>query len=714
MKTISTLSALLCSISFLPAAPKADAPVNYEANLAKVPATDPDPATPPAIVPALKGQHPRLLFTKAEIEDLRKRVAADPLLKKTAERLIAWAKRAKPPKEKPPAIVTSDTPALASSVGQYAGLAYAYGLDPDPVIRQNIIDLLTVLLDEPYWADVKELDSSMGAGNNLFMAGLLFDAVAADLEPDFRSKFANKLLTQARRMYYLGHQKRAVDTIKYWQQDPQNNHRWHRDAGMTASLFAIADMEGIEAGYMLEQLKQEMDFLMKWYPADGDCHEGSGYQRFGFFYLAMAARIWDRVAGTEYLKNPGFQNAWAQQLYYWIPANGGSLSFGDDMNTPTLFNHLDAAFFICPSLSRDKNVQAALKRRFDKTSVRKDDRPYDYPWSLLAFYDPTVGEGDATAVPKNKLFGDLGAATMRDSWEDGAVLFGFKCGPYGGFKLNEYRHEVREENGDPHYINVAHDDPDANSFALSLGPDFIFHPGVYSTTKLTEQNNTLTVDGKGQIKEGDAYTQPVPKTDMRELSYLTGWKEGPGGSAIIEGEAGAAYPSLKQFRRTAIWMPDEYILLLDNIQADGKHEITWRAAAQKAQFENPADGRCYAYTNSGARLDFQMLSNRDFKGAIDYLYLHGRFGASLLQQFQFSLDAEAAKFACLLDPWKKKPSLQLREEGGTVTLTVKMGDKEDIWTWQNPADGKTPSVITGKRGGQVLAELTAKDKAPIH
>lgn len=714
MKTLPTLFALLCSMSLLPAAPKADAPVNHEANLAKVPATDPAPLAPLPMRPDLKGQHPRLLFTKAEIEELKKRVAADPLLQKTSERLISWAKRVRPPKEKPPAIVTGDTPALASSVGNFAGLAYAYALDPDPVIRQNIVDLLTVLLEQPYWADVKELDSSMGAGNNLFMAGLLYDAVAADLDAEFRDKFAAKLLTQARRMYYLGHRKLAVDTIKYWQQDPQNNHRWHRNAGMAAALLAIADLEGVEAVYLLEQLKQEMDFLLEWYPADGDCHEGSGYQRFGFFYLAMAARMMDRVTGTEYLKNPGFRNAWAQQLYYWIPASGGSLSFGDDMNSPTLFNHLDAAFFICPSLSRDRNVQAALKRRFDKTSARKDGRPNEYPWSLLAFYDPTVGEGDALALPKNKLFGDLGAATMRDTWDDGAVLFGFKCGPYGGFKLNEYRHKVREENGDPHYINVAHDDPDANSFALSLGPDFLFHPGVYSTKKLTEQNNTLTVDGKGQINEGDAYTQPVPRTDMRELSYLTGWKEGDGGRAIIEGEAGAAYSSLKQFRRTAIWMPGEYILVLDNIRADGQHTIMWRAAAQKAQFDNPADGRCHAYTNSGARLDFQMLANREFQGAIDYLYLHGRFGANLLQQFQFSLDSDAVKFACLLDPWKKKPSLQLREEGDTVTLTVKSGDGEDVWTWRNPKDGKTPSVISGKRAGKALIGMTEGDRAPVH
>lgn len=708
-------AALVCGLSAVQAAPqKAAGPVNYEANLAKVPPADPPAANPPQVVPAMKGQHPRLLFTTAEIEELKKKVAADPVLKQTADKLIAWAKRAKPPKDRPPSIVKDDTPALASSTGNYAGLAYAYALDPDPAIKQTIVDMLTMMLEQPYWADGAELDSNMGAGNNMFMTGLLYDVVAKDLDPEFRKKMEEKLLTHARRMYYLGHKQQAVGVIKYWQQDPQNNHRWHRAAGMAACLLSVADSENVEAKYLLEQFKQEMDFLLKWFPEDGDCHEGSGYQRFGFFYLAMASRMMDRVLGTKYLGHPGFRNSWAQQVYYWIPANGGSLSFGDDMNSPLVFNHLEAAFFLCPDLSRDKNVQAMLKRLFEKTSVRTDGRPQEFPWSLLAFYNPSVGEGDYKAIPTNKLFADLGAATMRDSWEDNAVLFGFKCGPYGGFKLSEYRDAVRDDKGNPHYVNVAHDDPDANSFALSIGPEFLFHPGVYSTKKLTEVNNTLTVDGKGQINEGDSFTQPVPKVDMRTLSYLTGWKEGQGGKTIIEGEAGKAYPDLQQFRRTAIWMPGEYVLLLDNVRANGEHEITWRAAAQKAQFENPADGRCYAYTNKGERLDLQILSNKEFKGAIDYIYLHGRFGAELLNQFQFSLKSDAVKFACLLDPWKKKPSMTLKEDGDTVTLTVKSGANEDTWTWQKPSDDHTPSVVTGTRKGAPLIALTAADKAPSH
>ncbi|CAN5760146.1 hypothetical protein BH09VER1_BH09VER1_13100 [soil metagenome] len=713
MKLSLPLVAFL-SLSSLGLAAEGEKPahVKYAEDLAKIPPKDPPATHPPQIVAALRGQHPRLLFTTAEIDELKKRIAGDPLLKKAADQLDTWAKRFKAPKDNPPAIVLGDTAALAAGTGQYASLAYAYALDPDPAIRQAIIDVLTIMLAQPYWADAIELDCNMGAGNNMFMVALLFDSIAKDLEPTFRRQLEEKLLTHARRMFYLGHKELALDVIKYWQQDPQNNHRWHRDCGLSACLLAISDVDGLDTGYLLEQLQQEMNFIVKWYPPDGDCHEGAGYQRFGFFYLAMAARMNDRVLGTEYLKAPGFRNAWLQQLYFWVPASGSDISFGDDMNTPGTFGHLDAAFFLCPDLTRDKDLQAALKRRFDKLSVRKDGRPTDYPWSLLSFYDPSVGEGDYRAIPTSHLLADLGAATMRDNWDDSAVIFAFKCGPYGGYKLNEYRESVTKPGEDLHYINVAHDDPDANCFSLGIADDFLFHPGVYSTKKLTENSNTLTVDGKGQINEGDSFTQPVPKVDMRTLSYVTGWKQGEHGRVIIEGEAGKTYPALKQFRRTVIFMPGEYILILDNIVADGIHQLTWRASTDKAKFDDAADGLCSATSRSGKRLDFQMLANKEFTGAIDYLFLAGRFGSRLMQQFQFSINSDAVKFACLLDPWKRKPSLTLKESGDTVTLTVKSATFEDTWTWQNPAGDHTPSSITGTRASAPLFALTPTDKAP--
>jgi hypothetical protein len=388
------------------------------------------------------------------------------------------------------------------------------------------------------------------------------------------------------------------------------------------------------------------------------------------------------------------------------PGRKGYMTFGDAPNSEGPFRHLDAGFFISPALTRDKNVQAAMLADYKHRSNGRG------PWTMLMFYDPTVGEGDHKAIPKYRIFPDLGAVSMRDSWEPNAVLFTFKCGPYGGYKLNEYRHATPDKEGRPHYVNIAHDDPDANSFAMGMDGDFIFHPGNYSTRKLTIENNTLTVNGKGQLGEGSPYTQPVPGVDMRELSYMVGWKTDDTGRLIVEGEAGNAYEALERFRRTVVWLPGEYLLMLDDVRAKDQSTITWRAVSEKAQFDKPEEGRSYAYTKSGKRVDFQMLANKPFKGSIDYQMLSGRWSQLLMQQFQFNLDTQQVKFVALMDPWKKKVSMTLKEDGDILTLTVKGEGIDDVWTWQPAKDLKTPSILTGKRAGEPLISLTDADKAP--
>jgi hypothetical protein len=418
------------------------------------------------------------------------------------------------------------------------------------------------------------------------------------------------------------------------------------------------------------------------------------------------------------------------------------------------------------SANRDKDAQAMYKRYFQSKNFYPPEtkRPYTNPWDMLEFYDPTVGEGDYHNLPTNRLFGDLGAASLRDSWEPTATAFTFKCGPYGGYKLNEYRQAYADQYGNGHYVNVAHDDPDANSFSMTVGSAFMFHPGLYSLHKVTENQSSITVDGKGQINEDIEFEQPIDGVDMRTLAGLTGWKQGDKGRTIIEGEAGKSYigmnykelyawqypetvpppipagtpppapgtpppaalprnpitalvkqppPAvLKRYRRTAVWMPGEYILLLDDIRGEGKHDIMWRGTVQKGKIVDAANGLCQSYAKDGTQCDFQILADKDFNGGLDFEFLDGRFGAFIAQQFQFSLNTDAVKFACIFDPWKKKPTATLKEDGDTVTLTVKSDTFNDTWTWKGAKDDNTPSVIEGKRAGAPLIALTESDKAP--
>jgi hypothetical protein len=708
---------LLPSLALLLAFPAFAAKVDYEGNLSRVPASDPAASDAPDLLPSVRGVHPRLLFTPADVAKIKANVAASPLLKQVADQVVAGSKRYRAPKENPLPMVMNDTPALAQSSGQWPSLAYAYALEPNPQTLEAITNVLKRMLEQPYWADTAELDANMGAACNMFAVAVLFDAAYADLDPQLRHDVAARLLVQARRMFYLGHKQLSLMPVKYWQQDPAPNHRWYRLRGLAAAVLAIADESGLDTAYLRQELKKEAAFIMKWYPEEGDCHEGSGYQQFGLRSLYDAAVMLDNALGTKFSQNPGFAAAWKQQLYYWVPADNSLVSFGDAQNAVLRFHYDDAVFFAGPRLSRDKNAQAALQRRMELMMVPgADGRPVPPPWTLLAYYDPTLTGGDYRAVPTSHLFTDLGAASFRDSWEKDAVIFTFKCGPYGGQALNAYRQANLNEKGLPHYVNVAHDDPDANSFSLTVGTDKLFHPGTYSTHKLTRDNNTLTLGAEGQIMDDNEWTQPVADRDMRELSYLTGWKQDAQGRAIIEGETGPAYRGkLDRFRRTAVWLPGDYILILDDIRptSSADQPLTWRGLVPDGRFVKAEDGKAKVVGQSGRELPFQFLSDRPVDAALDDWFVGGRWGHLQLRQFQFSAaPTEPVRFACLLDPWKRNVTLATKQDGDALLLAVTGPAGNDLWKWQSAEGPKVPSTLTGLRNGRPLIALTAADTPP--
>ncbi len=707
-----TVGAALFAAAFTAQAAPKGGDIDYEGNLAFVPASDPAPAGTIKLKPDLVGVHPRLVHTKESLLALKQFLPDNDILRVNWEGVLDQGKKQKADKSDPPKVVTNDTPALVTAGGRYPTLAYAYTMEPSPELKQQIVEILEMYHEQEFWNRAKEVDSNMGAANNMIAAALLFDAVANDLDPEFKKAFAETLLEKARRMYYIGHKQNALDVHKYWQQDPANNHRWHRAAGTIACLLSIQDIEGIEAEWMLEQMKAEMDFLVKWFPHDGDCHEGTGYQVFGFHFLALAATMMDRCTGTDYLSAPGFKNAWTQQIYSNIPGAKGFMTYGDNPNRvggKPGFGSYQPAFFLCPRLSRDADVQAMLEAWYYRDAMSDNGLvASDYPWMMLLYYDPTLKPGAYKNLPTHKLLADMGVAYIRESWDPDATLLLFKCGPYGGYTLNQYRNE-----NDFHYVNIAHDDPDANSISIAKGDDIVLHPGVYFTNKVTANHNTILVDGKGQINEGSSFTQPVPNVDMTTLSYLTGWKVGPKNRIIVEGEAGNAYEGLKQYRRSAVWMPGEYVLLLDNVVAEKKSNLAFQLFSEDANFENPTTGQGFIATDKGNRIDYQISADQPFAGAIDNYMFYGRWGHKLMDRTTFDVDAEKVKFATVLDPWGKQATATLKENAdGTCTISVTGQGISDTWTWTPSQDLETPSEISGQRGSEKLIALTASDKAP--
>ena len=195
-----------------------------------VPPTDPSIAASlvPALTESVRDVHPRLLVTSNSLPALRafyNSTNSAPYRSSFLSYLPGCYTVPATPK-----FQTDATEGQVQGLWRIPTVAYHYLMTGDTNSFNAVVAHMKWLMSFPNWDLTSgELDCGMSAGNILTGAALAFDWLYNDLDPVFREQFRAKLWYQARAMYYAGHMRRASGT-GYWTNDPQNNHRWHRDS----------------------------------------------------------------------------------------------------------------------------------------------------------------------------------------------------------------------------------------------------------------------------------------------------------------------------------------------------------------------------------------------------------------------------------------------------------------------------------------------------
>ncbi|RYX80880.1 DUF4962 domain-containing protein [bacterium] len=659
----------------VPTAPPPAAPVE--------PATDPRPQNPINLLPAQRAQHPRLLFNAAQIPAMRAFAVADG--KPYLDQLKAYLPSAIAPQDTK--FASDDTEAQRQGFWRLPTVALDYVLTGNPQSLTRSHEFLDKLLATDHWQIGGEQDSGMGAANMLTGAALAYDWLYNDLEPDFRAKFRQKLLLQARRLYYRGHLN-GGGGIAYWQNDPQNNHRWHRDAGLALAVLAVAD-DGPEDDWILAETNKELAYIARWLPADGSSHEGSGYITFGAPYLVLALQASDRCLGTSYLKQDFFKNVASFRMQTLAPGLKEVLNFADSDGVGFIHNYL----FQTVSQYHEPDLQAAL---LDFANVQP--KAFTYGWFSLLWFDATLKGGSIDNLPHSQFFEDVGLGIVRDGWKQNNVAALFKCAPYGGLTLNQFRNEKNFA-----YINVAHDDPDANMFVLYANGALLADDDRYANRKLTSSHNTILVNGKGQKGEGQQWTQPLkgPDADMTKLAFITAQSQ-QGDVFRIEGEAGGMYNGLQRFRRDMLWVKGRYVLLLDDIRSAKANDLTWLMQGVGVQIVDAPANR-FRLQNGASSCDFQVASDATWNAKIGLSTSENRGKPLGYQQLQLTTNAAQTRVAALFDPWgHKNLTLQFQPNGATTKIFVKGDGWQDEWTWNTAPTDKDPASLSLNRDGKPI------------
>jgi len=676
------------SMKAAPAAPSPPPPVTPE--------KDPRVENPVRFAPEVRGRHPRLLFTSDDIP--RMKVLAQGKGRMFFDDLMDYLPPSVPPKNTK--YLTNATEAMRQGLWRAPTVGLHYVLTGNATSLERARGFLRAFMAQPHWDITSEKDSGMGAANIMVGAALLYDWLYHDLDPGFRDEARRKLILQARRMYYRGHLKKAGSSSShYWQNDPQNNHRWHRDAGLALCVLAAADRP--EDAWILTRTLEELEFVHKWLAKDGTSHESPSYMVFGGPHLVMAMDAADRCLGTRFLGHDFFKNAALFRMQTLAPGLEDSFHYGDSEGLGWITHYL----WKCTSAHRQADLQAALLA-FRQASPQA----FSYGWFGLVWFDSSISGGSITELPDRHYFDDLGLVFARDGWTSDRVGLMFKCGPYGGHTLNAYRNR-----NDFHYINVAHDDPDANTFQLFTGGEMVVEEDRYSTKKPTSSHNTILVNGRGQKGEGKSWTQPLrgDDADMARLARMITWKSA-GDVVIAEGEAGRAYADLDRFRRTVVWVEGSYILLLDDIRATREVELAWLIQSGEV-IKVDHNGHRYRLQNGEAACDFELAADTPFVTEVVTSTADHRGKSMGLRQLQAKTKTARWRVAAVFDAWGRGDvSLAiLPRDEEALTVTVTQDAFTDAWTWQAAPDSDTPSAIEGTRAGQFSVSVGPQDRAHI-
>ncbi|MDA3873194.1 MAG: heparinase II/III family protein [Kiritimatiellae bacterium] len=627
--------------------------------------------------------HPRLLFTAEELPALRAK-ADTPLARLMMEQMEGYLSASRPPKT--PAFAKNDTDAQRHGLWRLPTLALHAVLTGDATSKGHAISYLKQMEAADVWQGGKELNSGMGAANVLAGASLAFDWLYHDLEPEFREAMRQKLILQARRMYYGGHLNRNNAT-GYWQGDPQNNHRWHRNAGLTLAALAVYEDSDSEA-WLVETALKELQYVMRWRPEDGSYSEGPGYMIFGGVHLMLALTASDLNLGTEFQQHPFIRNNGDFIVQTLVPDRGRTFPFNDSagggLNGYAVYLHRVAAF------ARDSSLQLVVNEAW-----REHANTFNHiAWLALLWFDPSLREARVSDLPTRKIFRDSGVAFVRDGWTEDSAALMFRSMPIGGRKLNEYRNAHGYK-----YVNVAHDDPDANSFVLWKNGGLLAETSRYSNQKQSASHNTILINGMGQAPVGrrpdpTQWMQPARgKADMLEMAFFTGW-ESDGKVVIMEGEASGSYtanknkagkqrPSLTRYRRTVIWVESGYVLVLDDIRAgEDEVEMTWLLQGPELEVVN-ADTKRFLLKHETAECPFQVVSLSPME--IEVVESPADHRGKALGWRQLRLQGKGSTFnvVSVYDLWQHgdlRVELEAAEDD-TSRVRVISGETTDHWKW---------------------------------
>jgi hypothetical protein len=521
--------------------------------------------------PELRGVHPRVFMTQAEIDSLKRKALSQKDLWQTAISRVR-ALTVEPPK--PPA----EERRVQNEVGiGIAEAAFVYKITGDKKYLDAAKKYMDAAVSYDVWGySYNKPNVDLAAGHLLYGMGWAYDLLYLDLTDAEREKYRNKLIKQARLLYEFFKPK-SGKSYAYSQ-----NHTFIPISGLGVTAYALYD-EVPEAKEWAATSRAIFDRVLATYTEDGYFYESMEYWIFSTPWLVHYMDAHLHATGEDlYKTTPGFALAHKYVAHITLPGGEFNFDYGDIYAGPVTRARQGNDYErerINGKFRTNYNILYNLATRYGNAEAQgvadwvrsKGQVNAEEFWTFI-WYNPQIKPVSISEQPTSHYFKDHEVVFWRSSWNDDATAFSFKAGPPEGHAAT-----TKVKLFPDWRLSSGHAHPDAGSFIIWSGGKYLTGDSGYAGVPMTEHHNTVVIDGKGQAREGkghDAFTG-VPYETMDRI-IIREVKMNSSGLSLVADLTAAYEPEVGVVsftRRFDFKAPGEF-LIEDSIKTDKPRTIT--------------------------------------------------------------------------------------------------------------------------------------------
>jgi hypothetical protein len=414
------------------------------------------------------------------------------------------------------------------------------------------------ICEYPHW----EHNNSLAAGECLFGVSVGYDWLHGVLQNSERKAVREKLVYQAEAM-----RKGPPVHRDMW----LANHNHVEHLGLAAAGFALYG-EVDQAGEWIRQADLVFRTVLRTSSRDGSSTEGHQYWAYSAESILRYAELARDLLGenlytAEWLKSvPDFI------IHSMLPdfsSQNCVMSFGDSHRT---YESHGPAHILYRVAAEYRNAHAQwLALEMQRRGVGRNAY---CGWANLLWYDETLEAKPIWQLPRFWNFDDIGWITSRSGWDPNAVMVGFKCGPMHGRKAQQYYDAHPESSRE---IGGGHGHPDVNSFQIYAHGKWLAIDPQYERPKWTRNHNTVLVNGKGQLGEGQTWFDRKAVFTAHAGSAVQAAEHNERYVYLV-GDAGNIYPRqsvLLGFKRHFLFVRPDFIVIVDQLTAGAAARYEW-------------------------------------------------------------------------------------------------------------------------------------------